>query len=262
MGRIRKLHAVCAACLFFCAAGILGCEMTTGNTGSGDVATIHEVERSIIDLEKKISDLTREVAELSERTARNEKALDTYLSGTTRKPVEEEAVGEPPADLAAPGTVAAPTDHTVSAPPPEERAPKDVDSAKEAGAPPAAGGPKDPQTLYDRALSEIMDRKAESALPLFVEFVKTYPKDELTDNASYWIGECYYLMSDYQKALDQFRGVTERFPDKDKAPDALLKMGYCYEMIGDSPRAREAYDRVIKAFPDSPAADLAREKVK
>jgi len=28
----------------------------------------------------------------------------------------------------------------------------------------------------------------------------------------------YYLMSDYPKALDQFRGVTERFSDTDKAP--------------------------------------------
>ena len=94
-----------------------------------------------------------------------------------------------------------------------------------------------------------MDRKAETALPLFVEFLKTYPNDELTDNASYWIGECYYLMSDYQKALDQFRGVTERFPDKDKAPDALLKMGYCYEKIGDAAGAREALISSSRRFP-------------
>lgn len=229
--------------------GIAGCEMATGNTGSGDAAKIHELERSIIDLDKKLSDLTREVAELDERTARNEKALDAYVSGTVPKPVEEEAVGEPSGkDAAVPGTTAAPSDNTAPVTTSEERT--------VSGADPGA------QALYDRALSEVMDRKAETALPLFVEFLKTYPNDELTDNASYWIGECYYLMSDYQKALDQFRGVTERFPDKDKAPDALLKMGYCYEKIGDAAGAREAYDKLITAFPDSSAADLAREKIK
>jgi tol-pal system protein YbgF len=227
--------------------------MSTGNTGSGDAAKIHEIERSVIDLEKKVSDLTREVAELSERTARNEKALDAYVSGAAGKPVKEEAVSEP--------TVEGHSDTAASIPPSDKPAPKDAVSSGDTAVVPA-GGVTDPQTLYDRALTEIMDRKAETALPLFVEFVKTYPSDELADNASYWIGECYYLMSDYQKALDQFRGVTERFPDKDKAPDALLKMGYCYEKIGDSKGARGAYDRLIKTFPDSSAADLAREKVK
>lgn len=242
MGRIRKLSGIGAACLGLLLVAVFGCEMTTGNTGAGDAARINELERSIVDLEKKLSDLTREVAELSERAAQNEKALDAYVSETARKPVAEEAVE------ALPETGAAVPAVTGS----DTRPPAVTDSA----------GAKDPQALYDRALSQIMDRKAETALPLFVEFVKTYPADELTDNASYWIGECYYLMSDYPKALTQFKGVTEKFPDKDKAPDALLKMGYCYEKIGDAARARETFTSVISTFPDSAAADLAREKVK
>ncbi|MBN2223977.1 MAG: tol-pal system protein YbgF [Deltaproteobacteria bacterium] len=262
MGRIKKLPIVCAACLFCLAAGVPGCETTTGYMGSGDGAKIDEIRRSIIDLEKKVSELTREVAELDERTARNEKAVDAYVSGTVRKPVEEEVVGEtPPKDAPAGGTASAPSDDTPSIRASEEPPGGGADTVKDAGVL-GAGDAKDPQVLYDRALSEIMDRKAETALPLFVEFVNTYPSDELTDNASYWIGECYYLMNDYQKALDQFRGVTERFPDKDKAPDALLKMGYCYEKIGDAGGAREVYGKVITAFPDSEAADLARKKVK
>ncbi len=55
------------------------------------------MERSIVDLEKKVADLTREVTELNERTARNEKALETYLSGSERKPVQEEVIAEEPA---------------------------------------------------------------------------------------------------------------------------------------------------------------------
>jgi len=246
--RIKRLHVICAACLGALLAGVFGCEMTTGNVGSGDNAKISEMERSIVDLDKKLSDLAREVAELNERTELSEKALDAYVSGEARKPVEEVTIDRPETDVPAPETPTIPPDGTATIP-----------ESKEGS---SAGDPKNAQALYDRALSEIMDRRAETALPLFVDFVKAYPNDELTDNASYWIGECYYLMSDYQKALDQFRGVTERFPDKDKAPDAMLKMGFCYEKTGDTSRARETFNTVITTFPDSSAADLAREKIK
>jgi tol-pal system protein YbgF len=260
--RIKGFHVICAACLGALLAGVFGCEMTTGNTGSGDTATIREMERSIVDLEKKLSDLTREVAEINERTVRSEKALDAYLTGAARKPVEEETIDRPVNDVPGPGTAAAPPDGAAPVPSHGEDSPAVVGPVGEPAVSPAGGGPKDAQALYDRALSEVMDRKAETALPLFVEFVKTYPSDELTDNASYWIGECYYLMSDYQKAIDQFKGVTERFPGKDKAPDALLKIGFCYEKIGDPARARETFSSVVTTFPDSSAADLAREKLK
>ncbi len=279
-GRRKRLYVSIAACLFCIAAGVSGCETMTGYTGSGGSVNASEMERRIVDLENKVSDLTREVAEINERTARNEKALDAYSSGTARKPVEEEAIGgepqptgvakapsapdvTPPIDTAAPVTTAKAPGDTATAPE------KDKTDSKVAGTPTdTAAAPtgdadtKKAQALYDRALSEIMNRKAESALPLFVAFVKEFPNDELTDNASYWIGECYYIMSDYQKALDQFRSVTEQFPDKDKTPDALLKMGYCYEKIGDAPKAKEVYTALIKSFPDSSAADLARGKIK
>jgi tol-pal system protein YbgF len=279
-GRKKELRVVLVTCFLCLAAGIAGCEMATGNMGSGDSVTAGEMERRIIDLEKKLSDLTREVAELNERTTKSEKALDAYLSGTARKSVQEEPIGEqpvrvgeaaapsapdgaPPIDKAAPETPATSPSDTALAPKPDEEGTKGPGGpADRTVTPPADITAKDPQSLYDRALSEIMNRKAEAALPLFVKFVKDFPDDELTDNASYWIGECYYLMSDYQKALDQFKGVTERFPGKDKAPDALLKMGYCYDKMGDAAHAKEVYNNLIATFPDSSAADLAREKMK
>ena len=260
--RIKRRDVICAACLGALLVGVFGCEMTTGNTGSGDTATIREMERSIVDLEKKLSDLTREVAEINERTERSEKALDAYLTGAARKPVEEEAIDRPVADMSGPGTAATTPDGAAPVPSSGDDSPAVAGPVGGAAVSSVGGSPKDAQALYDRALSEVMDRKAETALPLFIEFVKTYPSDELTDNASYWIGECYYLMSDYQKALDQFKGVTERFPGKDKAPDALLKMGFCYEKMGEPARARETFSSVVTTFPDSSAAELAREKMK
>jgi tol-pal system protein YbgF len=273
-GRRKELYGAFLACLFGVAAVVAGCEMATGNIGSGDSIRISEMERRIVDLEKKLTELTREVAEINERTAAVEKGPGVAGPGTARKPIKEEAVGDETGAVTAPGettskeptapgTKTAEGPETASAPPADEARSKDAATpADTAAAPPDNVDTKNPQALYDRALAEIMDRKAEAALPLFSEFVKDFPNDELTDNALYWIGECYYLLSDYQKALDQFRGVTERFPDRDKTPDALLKMGYCYEKLGDAAHSKEVYNKVIASFPDSSAADLAREKMK
>jgi tol-pal system protein YbgF len=273
-GRKKELYGAVAACLLGVAALVAGCEMATGNMGAGDSIKISEMERRIVDLEKKLTDLTREVAEINERTAVSEKGPDASGPGTARKPIKEEAVGgetgavtspdtTTPKETTPPGTKAAEGPDTASAPPADEAGSKDTGTpADTTAAPPGDVDTKNPQALYDRALAEIMNRKAEAALPLFSEFVKDFPNDELTDNAFYWIGECYYLMSDYRRALDQFRGVTERFPDRDKTPDALLKMGYCYEKLGDAAHAKEVYNKVIASFPDSSAAELARDKMK
>ncbi len=259
---------------------VSGCEMTTGNVRPSDDKRISEMDRSITDLGDKVAELTREVAELSERVGRDETALDAYVSGSAHKQVQEEILDKnelpaggaapssdksgPPAEKEGKGTPAAPSEVKGTSPnDTKSAAPKDGDVSTVGGTTPTKDlTPKDAQVLYDAALGEIMGRKAEAALPLFQKFVTTYPNDELTDNAYYWIGECYYLTGDYHKAFNNFKKVKDSFPGRDKVPDALLKMGYCDEKLGDTTEALAAYAELIKTYPDTPAAGLARERIK
>jgi tol-pal system protein YbgF len=236
-----------------------GCEMATGNVGAGDRDTLAEMDRAVTDLNKKVTELTREVAELEERVARNEAAMDAYVSGKGPGRVVEEAITEK--DTSAGGSETPAGGEVAATTPPPDRTGEGVVGGAEAPGP-TEPPPKDAQALYDKALSEIMDRKAESALALFTTFVGAYPNSELTDNAYYWIGECHYLLSDYPEALAAFKKVKDDFPGKDKVPDAILKMGYCYEKLGDKKKAHDTYTELVNDYPANPTTDLARERLK
>ncbi|MBN8543807.1 MAG: tol-pal system protein YbgF [Alphaproteobacteria bacterium] len=77
---------------------------------------------------------------------------------------------------------------------------------------------------YSYAFKLMNDRKFAEASKSFDSFVDKYPKDPLTANAYYWLGESYYVRSQYAKAAEGFRNGFEAAPKGSKAPDNLLKL--------------------------------------
>lgn len=237
---LRYLALVIICTLTF--SSILGCELATGGMNTDKSRNIRELERAVVDLERKVEEITLQLAKLSEKVKEYEKTASLTDSGLGEETITEEKIAGDEAAVPTAG------DETVA-----------KDTAEDTKVDEAKG--EDPQALYDTALREILNRNAEKALPLFIDFVGRYPKHELTDNAYYWIGECYYSMKKYGLALENFMIVNQKFPESGKAPDALLKMGYSYVELGDKARAREILADLISKYPDSAAADLARKKI-
>jgi tol-pal system protein YbgF len=221
---------------------IFGCELATGGMNTDRSRNVRELERAVIDLERKVEEITLQLAKLNEKVKEYEKNAPSEGSGVDEKAISEEKITGEEAAVPTAG------DETVAKDTGEDTK---IDTAKG----------DDPQALYDSALKEILNRNAEKALPLFIDFVGRYPKHELTDNAYYWIGECYYSIKKFGLALENFMIVNERFPESGKAADALLKMGYSYVELGDKARAKEILTDLISRYPDSAAADLARKKI-
>jgi TolA-binding protein len=84
---------------------------------------------------------------------------------------------------------------------------------------------------------------------------------ELSDNAQYWIGECYYGLGDLDKAVLEYLKVRDLYPDGDKVAAATLKTGYAFLRKGDSATARRYFETVLREFPNSDEATLARDKL-
>ncbi len=63
----------------------------------------------------------------------------------------------------------------------------------------------DSNTAYSNAFRLINEKKFAEASVAFDAFVKKYPKDPLTSNAYYWLGESYYARGDYTRAAVGFR---------------------------------------------------------
>lgn len=116
-----------------------------------------------------------------------------------------------------------------------------------------------PKAQYDYALSLMLKQQdfaqAETALKAFIE---QNPKDGLTGNAHYWLGETFYVRKSYQDAAFAFAEGFQTFPKGNKAPDSLLKLGMSLDRLEKRREACTAYSRLLSTFPKAGARMKAR----
>ena len=68
----------------------------------------------------------------------------------------------------------------------------------------------------------------EQAITSFINFIRNYPRNDLTDDAIYRIGEIYLYGKDYSTALMYFQMLTEEFPYSDLYSEVDYKMGVSF----------------------------------
>jgi tol-pal system protein YbgF len=118
-----------------------------------------------------------------------------------------------------------------------------------------------PQQLYDAAYLDITKGSYDLAISSFSEYLKYFPDTQLSDNAQYWIAECYYAKNDYQKAAVEFKKVVSNFPKGDKVPAALYKLGLCFKKMENKSQAKKTFQELVQKYPQSEEAALAKERL-
>ena len=144
-----------------------------------------------------------------------------------------------------------------------------ADAAGEKNGKPPAALPKDAagkvktdkESLYAAAYELFREAKYEKSREGFENFLRQYPDTEFSDNAQFWIGECYYFEKKYEKAIIEYEKVTKNFPDGNKVPYAFLKQGLSFLKLGDKASAKLLLQQVIKDFPNTSQARIARAKL-
>ncbi|GAB4513053.1 MAG: tol-pal system protein YbgF [Sulfuricaulis sp.] len=117
------------------------------------------------------------------------------------------------------------------------------------------------QKDYDAAFSLMKQGNYERATKGFRDFLVKHPQSAMRDNAQYWLGEAYYVMREFRKALTEFSRLMSNHPKSLKAPDALLKIGYSHYELGEWAKARENLNQVIARYPGQPAAKSAEQRL-
>jgi TolA-binding protein len=110
---------------------------------------------------------------------------------------------------------------------------------------------------YIDALSAYQNGDFMGAIDAFEMLIRNDSQNDYADNAQYWIGESYYALDEYSKAIGAFRKVIQ-FKDTNKADAAQFKIGYSYLNSGDQARGYDELERLLDMFPES----SYREKVK
>ncbi|CAO0823768.1 outer membrane protein assembly factor BamD [Desulfarculales bacterium] len=169
-----------------------------------------------------------------------------------------EASGAPPPAAVAP--VPMPMPAPVAALP--KPAPKSVARpSDDEDRPTSAAAPKSAQGLYDLGLRLYKQKFYESARDHFEELIKKDPKDKLSDDAQFWVGESYYAQKKYEEAILTYNQLVKRWPQSEKAPGALLKQGMAFKELGDKRTAKIVLGNLIKDYPKSAEAKTAAKMI-
>jgi len=116
----------------------------------------------------------------------------------------------------------------------------------------------DKESAYASAYGLFKEGKFDKAREAFQNFLKQYPDTEYSDNAQFWIAECYYFEKKYENAILEYEKVAKNYPEGDKVPHALLKQGIAFLNLGDKASAKLILQRVIKDYPNTNQARRAK----
>ena len=119
----------------------------------------------------------------------------------------------------------------------------------------------DKEQIYSGAYRTFKDGNYSAAREKFGEFLKSFSGTEYSDNAQFWIGECYYFEEKYEEAILEYEKVVQNYPDGNKVPNALLKQALSFLKLDDKSSSKLLLQRVIKEYPNTNAARIARSKL-
>jgi len=120
---------------------------------------------------------------------------------------------------------------------------------------------QDKDKTYSAAYQIFKDGNYDKARTEFQNFLTTYPNSEYSDNAQFWIGECYFREKKYEQAILEYEKVTKNYPNGSKVPYALFKQGLSFLNLGDKTSAKLLLQQVIKDYPNTSQARAARSKL-
>jgi tol-pal system protein YbgF len=110
-----------------------------------------------------------------------------------------------------------------------------------------------PREQYEYATNLIQRGAYDQAEIALKSFIQQHPKDALTGNAQYWLGETYYVRNDFKNAAVAFAEGYQKYPNSQKAPDNLLKLAMALGQQGQKENACVALRQLEKRYPEASA---------
>ncbi|MCX5849767.1 MAG: tol-pal system protein YbgF [Deltaproteobacteria bacterium] len=120
---------------------------------------------------------------------------------------------------------------------------------------------QDKEKAYSAAYQIFQEGHYDKARTEFQNFLEAYPDSEYSDNAQFWIGECYFFEQKYETAILEYEKVTKNYPNGNKVPYALLKQGLSFLKLGDKTSAKLLLQQVIKNYPNTSQSRIARSNL-
>lgn len=118
------------------------------------------------------------------------------------------------------------------------------------------------QEQYRFAFDLTRQARYDEAEVAFKAFLDAHGKDDLANNARYWLAETYYVRKRFKESAQAFFEAYQKAPKGPKAADSLLKLGMSMAELEKTSEACATFAKVRKEFsPLKPELEqaLARE---
>jgi tol-pal system protein YbgF len=204
-----------------------------------------ELTRELQTLAGKLEDANRRLAQLSQQIAEAQAKMDYSAA----------PAGTPPGGVPVAGG-------GTSAPAPASPAPVPVVPAPAGTAPKPAAGRPAPADIYNQALGDYQRGRFDLARQGFEDYVETYPKTDLSDDALFWAAECWSAQKKHREALGVLEQLLKAYPQSDKAPSAHLRKGLAHLELGEKAQAIVQLQFVVHEYPNSDEAKSARQRLR
>ncbi|MCP1674094.1 tol-pal system protein YbgF [Natronocella acetinitrilica] len=114
---------------------------------------------------------------------------------------------------------------------------------------------------YQRAFDLLREGRYQAAGNAFSQVADNHAGTIYADNARYWLGETYYVVRDFDAAMEHFTAVAEN-DDNNKQPDARLKIGFIHYERQQWDRARQTLEQVRDEHAGTTVATLAEDRLR
>tara|TARA_B100000886_G_scaffold209693_1_gene145148 strand:- start:2025 stop:2918 length:894 start_codon:yes stop_codon:yes gene_type:complete len=118
-----------------------------------------------------------------------------------------------------------------------------------------------PEEQFQSALDNIRSKNYEQARELFISFIETYPENQLSGSAHYWLGELYILNQQYRDAALVLAEGYQKFPQSIKAPDMLFKLSQSLFLVEKTSDSCKTLEKLIIDFPKSKIITKANQEL-
>ena len=118
------------------------------------------------------------------------------------------------------------------------------------GAPPSGPPPPvnvSPKSLFDSAQSDYFAGQYDLAIIGFTEYIRSFPKSDMADDAQVLICNAYLTDGKYQRAVEACYLAIRTYPMGDKIADAYYRKGVALQSLKDLAGARDAFEHAVKA---------------
>ncbi|MDB5650301.1 MAG: tol-pal system protein YbgF [Hyphomicrobiales bacterium] len=113
----------------------------------------------------------------------------------------------------------------------------------------AALPPTTPRDEFDVAMASLNQGQYETAETGLKTFLQRYPKDRLSGEAVFYLGESYFKRGRSRDAAEQYLKISTDHPKTAHAPDALVRLGVSLEKLGAKEQACAFFSEVGRKYP-------------